>query len=314
MKKIVVIIPAYNEDKVIGMLFERLKKIPDTIPGSKFEFLFVNDGSTDRTLDKIIEISKADKRVSYVNLSRNYGKETAMLAGLDYADGDAVVLIDADLQDPPELIPSMVAEWKKGYDDIYAKRRTRSGETWSKKLTSSLFYSLLQKSTHIPIQKDTGDFRLLDKKCVDAIVQLRESQRYMKGIFSWVGYRKKEILFDRDPRAAGDTKWNYLKLIELAIEGITSFTVAPLRISTIVGFFISLIAFFYIAVLVVKAHIFGIEVAGYTSIMGAVLFMGGVQLLSIGIIGEYVGRIFKETKKRPLYFIQEVHLSSLENK
>jgi glycosyltransferase involved in cell wall biosynthesis len=241
-----------------------------------------------------------------VNLSRNFGKEIAMIAGLDAAkDADAVVIIDADLQDPPELIPEMISYWEQGYDDVYAKRRSRAGETFLKKKTSALFYRILQKSTRIPIQQDTGDFRLLSKRAVRAITQMRESQRYTKGMFSWVGFKKKELLYDRDPRAAGETKWNYWKLADLAIEGITSFTTAPLRVASFFGMVISLLAFLFIVYLLVRP-LFGVSIgSGYSSIMAAILFLGGVQLISIGIIGEYIGRIFAETKQRPLYYVDE---------
>jgi glycosyltransferase involved in cell wall biosynthesis len=246
-----------------------------------------------------------DSRISYVDLSRNFGKEIAMIAGLDYAQGDAVVLMDADLQDPPELIPELIKYWEQGYDDVYAKRRSRDGESWLKKFTSAQFYRVLQKTTRIPIQKDTGDFRLLDRRAVDALRQLRETQRYTKGMFSWIGFNKKEILFDRDPRAAGETKWHYASLVNLAIEGITSFTVAPLRISAVVGTFVSLFAFIYMAFIIGRTLLFGNNVDGYASLMTVILFLGGLQLLSIGIIGEYLGRVFNETKRRPLYFVDE---------
>jgi glycosyltransferase involved in cell wall biosynthesis len=233
-----------------------------------------------------------------------------MIAGLDHATGDAVVIIDADLQDPPELIPQMISYWEEGYDDVYAKRKSRAGESWLKKASSKLYYRLLQRATHIEIQQDTGDFRLLDRKCVEALKQLRESQRYTKGMFSWIGFKKKAISYERDPRAAGVTKWNYPKLFNFAIDGLTSFTTAPLRISSIIGFIVSFIAFIYIIVIVVRTLMFGIEAAGYPSLMAVILFLGGVQLLSLGIIGEYVGRIFNETKGRPLYFVEEYHARS----
>jgi len=306
-KKISVLIPAYNEQEVLRHLYERLYKLAGETPNYAFEFLFVNDGSRDKTLEIIKAYAAKDPRVAYINLSRNFGKEIAMIAGLDKVSGDATVIIDADLQDPPELIPKMIALWEQGYDDVFARRRSRTGESWLKKTTSSLFYKTLQKSTHIPIQQDTGDFRLLDKRCVEALVQFRESQRYTKGLFSWIGYEKKEIEYDRDPRMAGETKWNYLKLINLAIDGITSFTTAPLRISSVLGMLVSLCAFIYIVYLVVRTALFGTDLAGYPSMMAVILFLGGVQLLSLGVIGEYVGRIFNESKNRPLYFIEEYH-------
>lgn len=305
MKIVTILVPAYNEEAVLDQLYERLKKVMDNLPSYHFELLFVNDGSRDETLAIIKDLRKKDERVAYVDLSRNFGKEIAMIAGLDHARGDAVIIIDADLQDPPELIPEMIAYWEQGYDDVYAKRRSRAGESWLKKWTSSAFYKLLQKMTRIPIQEDTGDFRLLDRRCVEALKQLRETQRYTKGMFSWIGYNKKEILFDRDPRAAGETKWNYAKLLDLAIEGITSFTTAPLRISAFFGCVISFFAFLYMIWIITKTLLFGEPVAGYPSLMTVILFLGGIQLLSLGILGEYLGRVFNETKNRPLYFVDE---------
>lgn len=310
MKKISILIPAYNEQGVLPMLFERLEVLAKNQKDYSFEFLFVNDGSRDQTLEIIKSYAEKDPRVAYINLSRNFGKEIAMIAGLDHVSGDATVIIDADLQDPPELIPQMIELWEQGYDDVYARRKSRAGESFIKKKTSEWFYRILQKSTHIPIQQDTGDFRLLDHRCVEALRQFRESQRYTKGLFSWIGYKKKEILYDRDPRAAGTTKWNYPKLINFAIDGITSFTTAPLRISTFLGIIISLLAFVYILIIIIRTLLFGSDLAGYPSMMAVILFLGGVQLLSLGVIGEYVGRIFNESKQRPLYFIEEFHESS----
>lgn len=310
MKKISILIPAYNEHEVLPILFERLTALADSQKDYQFEFLFVNDGSRDDTLTIIQQQAAKDTRIAYVNLSRNFGKEIAMIAGLDHVSGDATVIIDADLQDPPELIPEMIALWEQGYDDVYAKRKSRAGESIIKRKTSEWFYTILQKSTHIPIQKDTGDFRLLDKRCVEALRQFRESGRYTKGMFSWIGYKKKELLYDRDPRAAGTTKWNYPKLINFAIDGITSFTTAPLRLSTYFGFTVSAGAFVYIVYLLVRP-LFGVSTGGgYSSLMAVVLFLGGVQLLSLGVIGEYVGRIFNESKNRPLYFVEEFYESA----
>lgn len=306
-KKITILIPAYNEETVLPMLKDRLRALGDSLPKYNLEFLFVNDGSRDGTMQFIRDWAEQDNRVSYVNFARNFGKEAGMIAGFDHIKSDATVIIDADLQDPPELIPDMITLWEDGYDDVYARRRSRDGETWLKKKTSEWYYKVLQKSTHIPIQRDTGDFRLLSQRCVTALTQLRESERNTKALFSWIGYKKKEILYDRDPRAAGETKWNYAKLIELALDGITSFTTAPLRIATFFGIITSAAAFVYILYLVIRP-LFGVEsVAGYSSTMAVILFLGGVQLLSLGIIGEYVGRIFKETKDRPLYLVEEYH-------
>ena len=307
MKLISLLIPAYNEEQVLDKLFVRLANLANETKDYDFEFLFVNDGSKDMTLHMIKDYAEKDSRVSYINLSRNFGKEIGMIAGLDHVQGDATVIIDADLQDPPELIPKMIQLWEEGYDDVYAKRKSREGESWLKKFTSKMYYRSLQRVTHIPIQEDTGDFRLLDRRVVEALKQFRESQRNTKAMFSWVGFHKKEILYDRDPRAAGETKWNYFKLVNLAIDGITSFTTAPLRISTYTGILISAIAFIFIIFLVIRTLFFGSDLAGYPSTMAVILFLGGVQLISLGIIGEYVGRIFNETKQRPLYLIEEYH-------
>lgn len=305
MKKVSILVPAYNEKEVIRVLYERLDKLSNEVKSYKFEFLFINDGSKDNTLEIIKDLASKDSRISYISLSRNFGKEIAMIAGLDHVKSDCTIIMDADLQDPPELIPKMIDFWEEGYDDVYARRSSSAEESFIKRMTSKLFYKLLQHSTNVPIQVDTGDFRLLDKRCVDALKQFRESERYTKGMFSWIGYKKKEVLFDRDSRFAGKTKWNYLKLINLAIDGVTSFTTAPLRIASVFGFLISIIAFFYILYLLIRP-LFGVFTgAGYSSIMAVILFLGGVQLVSLGIIGEYIGRIFNETKNRPLYFVDE---------
>ena len=312
MKTITLLIPVYNEESVLSQLFKRLDEFTKNTPNYQFEFLFINDGSIDKSFSIIAEQSKKDSRISYINLSRNFGKEIAMIAGIDHVKSDALVIIDADLQDPPELIQEMISYWEDGYDDVYARRNNRQGETWLKKKTSQWYYRILQKSTNIPIQVDTGDFRLLDRRCIEALQKFRESQRNTKAIFSWIGYKKKEIFYDRDPRLTGQTKWNYRKLLNLAIDGITSFTTAPLRMATIFGFIISFIAFVWIIYLLVRP-LFGVSTgAGYSSLMAVILFLGGVQLLSLGIIGEYVGRIFIETKNRPLYLIEEYHAGNIK--
>lgn len=314
-KNITVIIPLYNEEEVLPSLFKRLWGLENKNAKYNFEFLFINDGSKDRTFEIVKKSSEKKKSFSYINLSRNYGKEIAMIAGLDHAHGDAVVIIDADLQDPPELIPKMINYWSKGYDDVYARRTSRRGETFLKRFTSKLFYDMLQKTTRIPIQKDTGDFRLMSRRFVNALKEMRESERYTKGMFSWVGFKKKEILYSRESRVAGKTKWNYVKLINLAIDGFTSFTTAPLRMASIIGMITSVIAFGYIIVLILRTLIIGSDLAGYPSMMATILFLGGIQLLSLGFIGEYVGRIFNETKNRPLYFIDEYkHMTNSKQK
>ncbi len=303
MKEISILIPAYNEQESIPFLYTKLIEVTKSLPQYEWEFLFVNDGSKDDTLSLIEKLRQNDSRVNYVDLSRNFGKEVAMLAGFDYVSGDCMIILDADLQDPPTLIPEMIKYWEEGYIDVYAKRRSRSGESFLKKWTSNVYYKLLQKTTRIPIQIDTGDFRLIDRQGIEALKKLRESQRYTKGMYSWIGFKKKEILFDRDARIAGTTKWNYLKLIGLAIDGITSFTVIPLRVATLIGVIISMLSFCYMIFIVIKAMLYGDPVEGYPSLMAVILFVGGIQLLFLGIIGEYLGRIFNETKNRPTYFI-----------
>ena len=305
MKLITILVPCYNEENSLDLLYERLQIIINRLNRYRFQILLVNDGSRDNTLAKMQELHKNDPMVSYLSLSRNFGKENARLAGLDFAEGDAVILIDADLQDPPELIPQMIDEWEKGYDDVYARRRSRAGETWFKKASAHWYYRILQKFADIDIPSDVGDFRLLDRQAVDALCSLRERQRYTKGLFSWIGYNKKELLFDREPRAAGNSKMNFLKLFGLAVDGITSFSVAPLRLASVLGIIISTIAFVYLIFVIAKTLLFGDPVAGYPSMISIILFMGGIQLIVLGIIGEYVGRIFYESKRRPDYLVSE---------
>ena len=299
-----ILIPVYNESECIGLLYDRLNKISADIP-CEVEFLFVNDGSKDDTLDIIRLLQIVDSRVSFIDLSRNFGKEIAMCAGIDCIKGDALVIIDADLQDPPELIPLMLAEMEKGYDDVYACRSSRKGETWLKKWTSKNYYKVLKYLSHVPVQDNTGDFRMFSKKAIAALRKLRESERNMKGLFSYIGFKKKAIYYERDPRAAGKTKWNYLKLTDLAIKGLTSFSIVPLRIIPMVGLTVSVFAFVYLLVVFTKALIWGDPVSGYPSLMSAILFLCGIILLALGIIGEYMGIIYNETKKRPLYYISE---------
>ena len=304
-----IIIPMYNEEESLPHLYSRLVALGEKITNYDLEFLFVNDGSKDSSLEIVKALRKADKRVCYVNLSRNFGKEVAMGAAFDYVTGEAVAIIDADLQDPPELIVDMIKLYEQGYDDVYAKRRSRDGETWLKKFTSKAFYRVLQRVSDVPIQKDTGDFRLLSRRAVEALKSFPEKQRYTKGMFSLIGFKKKEIEFDRDPRVAGQTKWNYFKLMDLAIEGIVSFTILPLRISTIMGIISGIASFLYMIFVFSKTLIFGIDVPGYASIVCILLFLSAVQLISLGIIGEYLGRIFIEVKGRPLYFVEEYSVS-----
>ena len=306
-KKISILVPCYNEEASLPLFYVELIKVMSDPKLSQYdwELLLVNDGSRDNTLEIIKKLRDADERVNYVDLSRNFGKEKAMLAGFDYVTGDCMIIMDADLQDPPSLIPEMVYWWEQGYDDIYAKRKSRGEESWLRRSFSLLFYKILQKTTKIEVLQNVGDFRLLDKSCIEALRQIRESERYTKGMFCWIGFRKKEILFDRGDRVAGKSAWNFWSLFSLAIEGITSFTTSPLRISSIFGFIVSILAFVYMAFFLVKTLIFGDPVQGFPTLITVILFLGGVQLIAIGILGEYIARIFNETKNRPTYLIRE---------
>lgn len=301
-----VVVPAFNEQAVLHECHSRLSKVLDTL-GVHAEIVFVNDGSTDNTPEMLCQLREQDPRVAVVELSRNFGKEIALTAGLDHALGEAVVVIDADLQDPPELIPELIKQWQDGYDVVYATRVARDGETYLKKATAGAFYRLIQKVSRVRIPADTGDFRLLSRRAVDALKQLREQHRFMKGLFSWIGYPQKSVPYRRDPRFAGETKWNYWRLWNLALEGITSFTIAPLKLASYIGVFTSLAAFIYAVRVIYKTLVYGDAVQGYPSLMVVVLFLGGIQLLTLGVIGEYLGRMFDETKGRPLYFTKAYH-------
>ncbi len=302
-KKISVIIPAYNESESLPMLYGRLLPVMDGMNGYDWEMLVVNDGSSDSTLKVVAGLREQDNRVNYVDMSRNYGKEVSMLAGFDYATGDCAVIMDADLQHPPEVIPDFVRKWEEGYEDVYAIRKNRGEESWLRKRFTLLFYRILQKTTRVDVLQNVGDFRLLDRKCIDMLRQLRESERYTKGMYCWIGCRKIGVEFEQGDRQAGRSSWNFFSLLNLAVEGITSFTIAPLRLATISGVLIALCAFLYLLCVVVKAIVWGDPVAGYPSLMTVILFVGGIQLLFLGIIGEYLGRVFNETKRRPVYFI-----------
>ena len=312
-KKLSIIIPMYNEEESLPYLYKRLVELAKRIDKYQLKFLFVNDGSKDNSLKIVKEYRKKDSRVQYLNLSRNFGKEVAMGAAFDYVTGDVVAIIDADLQDPPELIVDMLKFYEQGYDDVYAKRRNRKGETWLKKFTSKAFYRVLESVSNVPIQKDTGDFRLLSRRAIEALKAFPEKQRYTKGMFSLIGFKKKEIEYDRDPRVAGSTKWNYFKLMDLAIEGITSFTTAPLRIATIIGVLSAIGSFIYMIFTIVKTVVYGVDVPGYASLICILLMLGGIQLICLGLIGEYIGRIFIEVKGRPLYFVDEYSGNIEEN-
>ena len=306
MKKVTILIPCYNEEGSLDALYKALKALMDSQTDYSWEVLMVNDGSKDRTIDIIKQLREKDKRICYVNLSRNFGKENAMLAGFDYATGDCMVIMDADLQHPPMTISDMLAKWEEGYEDVYAKRITRGKESWFRKQFSLFYYRMLKHLTRVEILENVGDFRLLDRKCIDALKNLRETQRYTKGMYCWIGFRKTEVWFEQGDRLAGESSFNFLRLLNLAIDGITSFTTAPLRIATIMGLFVSLIAIVFMCYILLTTLIWGDPVQGYPTLITVILFLGGVQLLSLGIIGEYLGRIFYETKGRPVYVVSEV--------
>jgi polyisoprenyl-phosphate glycosyltransferase len=298
-----VIIPAYNEESVLEAFHQRLSPVLSNLP-MRTEIIYVNDGSTDRTLEVIRSLRMNDQTVGIVDLSRNFGKEIAMAAGLDYANGDAIIVIDADLQDPPELIPELVQQWQQGYDGVYAVRLSREGESWLKKITAHFFYRLINQLSRTPIPEDTGDFRLLSRRAVDSLKKLREQHRFTKGLFTWIGYPQKAVKYHRNPRLAGKTKWNYWRLWNFALEGITSFSTAPLKIAMYLGLLTALSAFLYAGITIYKTPAFGASGRGYPSLLVVILFLGGIQLIGIGIIGEYLGRVFDETKIRPLYFLK----------
>lgn len=305
-----VVVPCYNEEEVLPEFHRRITAAMEGI-GAPYEVVYVNDGSRDGTMALMLALQAADRRVAVVNLSRNFGKEIALTAGLDHAAcTDAVIVIDADLQDPPEVIPELIAAWQQGYDVAYAQRSVRHGESFIKRATAHAFYRVMQRlGGKVQLPRDTGDFRLMSRRSLDALLQLREQHRFMKGLFAWVGYPSIAVPYERAPRAAGTTKWNWWKLWNLSLEGITSFTVGPLKIATYLGLVVSLLAAIYLAQLLVRTIFFGNPVAGYPSLMAAVLFLGGVQMMMLGIIGEYLGRVFNETKGRPLYIVER-HLPS----
>ena len=297
------VVPCYNEADNIAALQARLSGVLDALACS-WEIVYVNDGSRDLTLPRLEALHATDRRVGVVNLSRNFGKEIAMTAGLEHARGDAVIVIDADLQDPPELIPDLVAGWREGFDVVYAQRRQREGETWLKKTTASGFYRLMATLGGVALPRDTGDFRLMSRRAVDALLRLREQHRFMKGLFAWIGFPSKAIPYDRKARHSGGSSFTYWKLWNFALEGITSFTVMPLKVASYFGLVVSILAGIYALQMLIRTMLFGNSVAGYPSLMAVILFLGGAQMLTLGVIGEYLGRIFNETKQRPLYLVE----------
>lgn len=303
MKNITILLPAYNEEASFGRLEDCMNRVLADNAGYEWKFLMVNDGSSDNTLQQMIRLHNKDpKHWDYLDLSRNYGKEVAMMAGFDYADSDAIIIMDSDMQHPVDVIPEMLRWWEEGYDDVYAQRRG-SKESWFKRKTSQMYYKLLQKMTRVPIQKDTGDFRLLDRSCVEALRQMRETERNTKGMYSWIGFRKKGITYQQLMREEGTSKWSVGQLVNLALNGIMSYTTAPLRLVSFLGLIVSFVAFMYLIYIIVVTNVYGEPVAGYPTIMVTILFLGGIQLIGLGIIGEYLGKVFNEVKGRPGYFI-----------
>ncbi|MEK4849603.1 glycosyltransferase family 2 protein [Paenibacillus sp. FSL H7-0756] len=299
-----IIVPMYNEGENVTLFYEKITEVLES-NNYTYDIICINDGSKDDTMERLRLLSKIDTRVKVINLSRNFGKEIAMSAGLNYSKADIVIPIDADLQDPPEVIPLLIEKWKEGYDVVYATRLKRDGETWLKKATAHTFYRVMGKMTRFEIPADTGDFRLMTKQVVEALNQLPEQHRFMKGLFSWVGFKQTSITYYREARYAGKSSFNYWKLWNFAIEGITSFSFAPLQIATYLGLIIAVMALVYASYLVIATVTLGNPVPGYPSLMVAILFFGGVQLVTLGVIGEYIGRIYNESKRRPLYLVKE---------
>ena len=307
-KLLSIISPAYNEAENIDEFYSRVLSATKNL-NLEIEIIYINDGSKDDTVRIINKQREKDERITIIDLSRNFGKEIALTAGLDHASGDAAIVIDSDLQDPPELIPRLVEEWTNGYDVVNARRIKRKGESFLKKIISYIYYRLLFHLSDINIPIDTGDFRLLNKNALDSLLKLREKHRYMKGLFAWVGFKQKEIEYERDARYKGKTKWNVFGLFSLAFDGLTSFSILPLRLASIIGFLSAFFGFIYGVIIVTKKVFFLEPVVGFTSLVVLITFFGGIQLLSIGIIGEYIGRIFNETKNRPLYIVRNIKKS-----
>nr|WP_248885901.1 glycosyltransferase family 2 protein [Acidithiobacillus sp. S30A2] len=304
-----IIIPCHNESENLSALYTRISTVMEQI-GEPWEMVCINDGSKDDTLAQLLALHREDPRVVVIDLSRNFGKEAALTAGLDHARGDCALPLDADLQDPPEIIPELVAKWKEGYDVVNAVRLSRDGESWFKRASAHAFYRVINRMSDVEIPADTGDFRLLSRSALEALKKLPERRRFMKGLFAWVGFRTTNVYYHREPRYAGKTKWNYWRLWNFAMEGITSFSQVPLQLAAYLGFFVSLLAFLYAIWLVISTLVYGNPVKGYPSMMVTLLFLGGVQLMALGVIGEYLGRIYEESKRRPVYLVRQVYHSN----
>lgn len=307
LDRLTVLVAAFNEADALPLLHPRIVAALDAVPGLEGRVLYVDDGSTDGTWEALSRIARDDARVALLRLSRNFGKEAALTAGLDRIDDGAALILDADGQDPPELIGAFVAKWREGYDDVHGTRVARAGEGIVKRSTAHAFYRVMGRLSRTPIPADTGDFRLLSPRAVAALRQLRERHRFMKGLFGWVGFRQVAIPYERDARIAGGSKFNLWKLWNFALEGITSFSTAPLRLATYLGLATALLAFVYGVWIVLKALLWGDPVAGWPSMMAVILFLGGTQLIALGLIGEYLGRLYEESKQRPLYLVDQWH-------
>lgn len=305
-ESVTVVIAAYNEQAALPLLHPRLRAVLDGL-ALPSRVLYVDDGSRDGTWDVLCAIAADDPQVALLRLSRNFGKEAALTAGLDRVDTGAALILDADGQDPPELIPEFVARWREGYDDVYGMRMEREGEGWLKRASAHAFYRVIGRLSRTPIPRDTGDFRLLSRRALDGLVQLRERGRFMKGLFAWVGYRQIALPYRRDARIAGHSKFGFWKLWNFALDGITSFSTAPLRVATYIGLFTALAAFSFGVAIIAKTVLWGDPVRGYPSLAAMIVFLGGVQLVALGVIGEYLGRLYMEVKGRPLYLVDAWH-------
>lgn len=298
-----IVVPFYNEEENVEALYEHLRPVLDA-ESPFWELVCINDGSTDQTLTALQALRQNDRRVLILDLSRNFGKEAALTAGLDHANGDVVIPFDADLQDPPDVIPQLLAQWRDGYDVVNAVRLSREGESWLKRASAHAFYRIINRMSDVEIPADTGDFRLLSRRVINAVKTLPERRRFMKGLFAWVGFRSTNIYYHREPRLAGKTSWNYWRLWNFAVEGITSFSQVPLQLASYLGFMVSALAFVYAIYLIISTLIYGSSVKGYPSMMVTLLFLGGIQLIALGVIGEYLGRIYEESKQRPIYLLR----------
>ncbi|HIZ71063.1 MAG TPA: glycosyltransferase family 2 protein [Candidatus Atopostipes pullistercoris] len=312
MKKITILIPTYNEEEVLPALMDALKQVTQSLEQYHFEFLFVDDGSTDETTTLLQQFHAENSHVQYVELSRNFGKEIAMLAGFDYADGDAVIIMDADLQHPPDMIPELIHWWEEGYEDVYTVRKEKAEKNPFKRWASNAYYTILQSLTSYDVHQGAGDFRLLDRNCIEALKRIRENERNTKGMYAYIGFRKKALEYEEAERVAGETKWKFGELLKLAIDGITSYSTVPLRVWSVVGLIISFFSFIFLFIELFKAIVYGSDVAGYPTLIAAIVFLGGIQLISLGAIGEYLARVFIETKNRPAYFVREASMEESE--